>query len=193
MLREHFPEIASVEQHSPLGRTLVSLCALLDKGEADATRDFVDGLKLVLPRLRRYALSLARDPAQADDLVQFAMLKAWEHRAQFRPGTSLAAWLQTILRNGFINGKRKYRLEVPDPDGTHASGLVGLPDQEHRVDLGELTQAMDRLEPLQRQALILVAVEGMTYEDAASVFGCPPGTVKSRVSRARERLAREMA
>lgn len=82
---------------------------------------FKDDLIGLVPRLRRYALSLTVDGNEADDLVQFTLLKAWEHRGRFEPGTSLVAWLFTILRNGFINGRRKRSREVPDPDGVHAA------------------------------------------------------------------------
>ena len=78
-----------------------------------------------LPRLRRYAMSLAYDSSEADDLVQLTLLKAWEHRERFQAGTSLVAWLFTILRNGFINGRRKRRYEVPDPNGLHAAASSG--------------------------------------------------------------------
>ncbi|MCX4198626.1 sigma-70 family RNA polymerase sigma factor [Methylobacterium organophilum] len=102
------------------------------------------------------------------------------------------AWLFTILRNGFINGRRKRRLEVPDPDGVHATALSEPAAQEHSMGLTEVRAAIDRLEPAYREALILVAVDGLPYEAAASVIGCPAGTVKSRVSRARDRLLQEL-
>ncbi|WP_267422844.1 sigma-70 family RNA polymerase sigma factor [Methylobacterium sp. GC_Met_2] len=153
---------------------------------------FKDDLIGLVPRLRRYALSLTFDGNEADDLVQLTLLKAWEHRGRFEPGTSLVAWLFTILRNGFINGRRKRSREVPDPDGAHAANLSEPPRQDHTLRLRDLQAAIGRLEPAHREALMLVAVDGLPYEAAASVIGCPSGTVKSRVSRARERLTREL-
>lgn len=191
LLRDTYPEIAAPAPGSRLGEVLVRLTRALDA--AQVGRDVSAGFKAELigavPRLRRYAQSLTHHGADADDLVQHTLLKAWEHRHQFVPGTSLPAWLFTILRNGFFNGRRKHRLEVPDPDGAHAAGLANAAEQEHRASLRDLQAALDRLEPTHREALVLVAVEGMTYEAAAGVIGCPAGTVKSRVSRARAYLA----
>ncbi|MBE7197840.1 MAG: sigma-70 family RNA polymerase sigma factor, partial [Parafilimonas terrae] len=118
--------------------------------------------------------------------------KAWEHRARFAMGTNLAGWLFTILRNSFVNGWLKYRREVPDPQGLYAASLESPADQEDKVNLHDLRSALDRLDPIQREALLLVAVEDLTYEAAAELIGCPAGTVKSRVSRARDKLALEL-
>ncbi|MCJ2021516.1 sigma-70 family RNA polymerase sigma factor [Methylobacterium sp. E-065] len=193
-LREYYPEVAAVDPNSPLGAVLGRLSAVLDT--ADTCRQlpnaFKDDLIGLVPRLRRYALSLTFDGNEADDLVQFTLLKAWEHRGRFEPGTSLVAWLFTILRNGFINGRRKRSREVPDPDGAHAAHLSEPPRQDHSLRLRDLQAAIGRLEPAHREALMLVAVDGLPYEAAASVIGCPSGTVKSRVSRARERLTQEL-
>ncbi|BAQ47181.1 MULTISPECIES: sigma-70 family RNA polymerase sigma factor [Methylobacterium] len=193
-LRQYYPEIVAVEAGSRLGDVLARLTRALQTAEAgrEVSAAFKDELLGAVPRLRRYALSLAQHGADADDLVQHTLLKAWEHRRQFVPGTSLSAWLFTILRNGFFNGRRRHRLEVADPDGVHSATLTSDAVQEHRADLRDLQDALDRLEPSQREALLLVGVEGLTYEAAAVVIGCPPGTVKSRVSRARDRLAQEL-
>lgn len=194
LLRNYYPEAVAVEPGSRLGDVLARLTAALDAAQAgrEVPAEFKAGLLGAVPRLRRYAQSLTGHGAEADDLVQHTLLKAWEHRRQFAPGTSLSAWLFAILRNGFFNGRRKHRLEVPDPDGVHAAGLSSAAEQEHRADLRDLQDALDRLEPVQREALVLVAVEGLSYDAAAAVIGCPPGTVKSRVSRARDRLAEDL-
>ncbi len=191
-LRVFYPEVACIDETSPLGRVLRRLAEVLDAAETHSERSFTTDLVGVVPDLRRYALSLTRNGTESEDLVQFTLLKGWEHRASYRPGTSLKAWLFTILRNGHLNRRMKYRREVPDPEGLHAAGLASLADQEHRLDVQDLQEALARLEPAQREALLLVAVEDLTYEAAAARIGCPPGTVKSRVSRARDRLAVEL-
>ncbi|TGD95473.1 sigma-70 family RNA polymerase sigma factor [Methylobacterium nonmethylotrophicum] len=193
-LREYYPEVLALDAESRLGRVLARLTRALAAAEAgrEVTRAFKDELIGAVPRLRRYAQSLTRHGADADDLVQHTLLKAWEHRRQFTPGTSLSAWLFAILRNGFFNGRRRTGREVPDPDGAHAAALTSAAEQEHRADLHDLQRALDRLDPAQREALLLVAVEGLSYEAAADIIGCPSGTVKSRVSRARDRLAQEL-
>jgi RNA polymerase sigma-70 factor (ECF subfamily) len=191
-LCELYPEVARVDEASPLGLVLRRLARALDAAETHPERGFTTDLVGVVPDLRRYALSLTRDATESEDLVQFTLLKGWEHRASYRPGTSLKAWLFTILRNGHLNVRMKYRREVPDPEGSHAAGLASLADQEHRLAVHDVQEALARLEPAQREALLLVAVEDLTYEAAAARIGCPPGTVKSRVSRARERLAVEL-
>lgn len=193
-LQNYYPEIDGVEADSRLGRVLVRLSAALDAAEAEAQvgASFRTDLIGLVPRLRRFALSLTRDQTEADDLVQFTLLKAWEHRARFTMGTNLAGWLFTILRNSFVNGRLKYRREVPDPQGFYAASLESPADQEDKVNLHDLRSALDRLDPIQRQALLLVAVEDLTYEAAAELIGCPAGTVKSRVSRARDKLALEL-
>ncbi|BCM85527.1 sigma-70 family RNA polymerase sigma factor [Methylobacterium indicum] len=193
-LRQYYPEVVEISGGSRLGEVLARLTLALARAEAGREVPASFGAELLgaVPRLRRYALSLAPRGADADDLVQQTLLKAWEHRRQFVPGTSMPAWLFTILRNGFFNGRRRHRREVADPDGIHAAALVSEAVQEHRASLRDLQDALDRLEPGHREALLLVGVEGLTYEAAAVVLGCPAGTVKSRVSRARDRLARDL-
>jgi RNA polymerase sigma-70 factor, ECF subfamily len=194
LLRKYYPEVVDLDGGSRLGQVLARITTALDAAQAahEVPARFKEELLGAVPRLRRYAQSLTHHGADADDLVQHTLLKAWEHRRQFVPGTSLSAWLFAILRNGFFNGRRKHRLEVPDPDGTHAAGLSSAAEQEHRASMRDLQGALDRLEPAQREALVLVAVEGLTYEAAADLIGCPAGTVKSRVSRARDRLAQDL-
>jgi RNA polymerase sigma-70 factor, ECF subfamily len=193
-LRQYYPEVASIDPDSPLGAVMQRLSKALDVADANRAvpHAFKDDLISLVPRLRRYALSLTFDGNEADDLVQFTLLKAWEHRAHFQPGTSLVAWLFTILRNTFINGRRKRSREVADPDGLYASTLSEPARQDHTLNLRDLQAAIDRLEPAHREALMLVAVDGLPYEAAATVIGCPTGTVKSRVSRARDRLVQEL-
>ncbi len=156
---------------------------------AGVTPGFADGLLAAVPRLRQYAVRLARDVARAEDLVQETLLRAWEYRASYQPGTRLVAWLRTILRNVFYNNVRRRRFEVEDKDGRMAGLLLIGPGQEDRVELEAVRSALARLPAEQRDALMLIVGEDLTYEKAALRLGCEPGTVKSRVSRARTRLA----
>lgn len=142
-----------------------------------------------IPRMRGYAMSLARSAPEADDLVQDALMKAWRARDRFALGTNMQAWLFRILRNTFYNSVVAARHTVQDVDGLAAARLASQPEQEWSVRYGELLDALDRLQPNAREALLLVVGAGLSYEDAAMVCGCPVGTMKSRVKRARELLA----
>jgi RNA polymerase sigma-70 factor, ECF subfamily len=139
--------------------------------------------------LRAFAISLCGNVERADDLVQETMLRAFAHLDQFEPGTNMSAWLFTILRNLFRSEYRKRRREVEDVDGSLAESMVSQPEQAGRIEFRELQAALAQLLPDQREALILVAASGLSYEQAAEICGCPVGTVKSRVSRARTQLA----
>ena len=162
--------------------------ALRARGEA-IEPEFRNGLLAAVPSLRAFALSLTSNPARSDDLVQDTLLKGWQHRARFQPGTNLNAWLFTILRNIFYSDHRKRVREVEDQDGSYAARLATAPHQGDRLDVEDLQSALAKLPPDQREALVLVGAEGVSYEEAATIMGCKVGTVKSRVSRARGRLA----
>ena len=142
-----------------------------------------------VPRLRAFAISLTGDLDRADDLVQEALLKGLSNLDKFEPGTNLVAWLLTILRNQFHTNYRKRRREVEDPDGLLAGQLATPPEQSGALDLQDLQTALKRLPVEQREALLLVAVEGMSYEEAARMCGTGIGTIKSRINRARGRLS----
>jgi RNA polymerase sigma-70 factor (ECF subfamily) len=150
---------------------------------------FTDGVMEALPNLRAFALSLTRRLDQAEDLVQDTVLKALTKQESFEAGTNLQAWLFTILRNGFYSAHRKTSREVADEDGVYAASLVSVPDQEDKLALQDLSAALEKLPQEQRQAIILIGAEGMSYEDAAEALGTKVGTIKSRVNRARNRLA----
>jgi len=143
-----------------------------------------------LPHLRRYAMVLCRHRDQADDLVQEALLRAIDHLHQFRPGTNLRAWLFTILRNAHLNNcRRNQRYGVTSIDERPAAFEQPAPSaQADVVALKELERCMLEIPDEQREALLLVVVEGMTYEEAAEVMEVPIGTIRSRVSRARRAL-----
>jgi RNA polymerase sigma-70 factor (ECF subfamily) len=146
-------------------------------------------LLAALPRLRAFALSLCGHADQADDLVQETLVKAWANLGSFEPGSNMPGWLYTILRNEFYSRLRKRRHEVDDPDGLLAARLATLPAQEAHVHFQDFRAALFRLPPDQREALMLVGASGMSYEDAAALCNCAVGTMKSRVNRARNRLA----
>lgn len=142
-----------------------------------------------VPNLRAFAISLCGDVDRADDLVQETLVKAWNSLASFEQGTNLKAWLFTILRNTYFSECRKLRREVKDPDGELAAKLSVRPEQHGHMDLFDFNVALAKLSDDQREALVLVGAEGFSYEEVASICGCAVGTVKSRVNRARVRLA----
>ncbi len=156
----------------------------------DAVRD---QLLAFLPNLRAFALSLTGNGAEADDLVQDTILRAWGSLDRFEEGTNLEAWLFTILRNTFYSQLRKQRREVEDADGFHAARMWAAPTQEARLDFADLQSALAKLSPKLREIILLVGAEGLSYEEVASICGCPVGTVKSRANRARARLAHLLA
>lgn len=152
---------------------------------------FHDELIALLPRLRVQALALTRSKADADDLVQAAVANALAAQASFVPGTNLAAWLYRILRNRFISDRRRVR-ETLDMDDAPAEAFARPANQEDSLALRELRVEMMRLPEDQRMALVMVAVDGMSYEDVAQVMGCAVGTAKCRVFRARRTLERRL-
>jgi RNA polymerase sigma-70 factor, ECF subfamily len=150
------------------------------------TRNDLLGL---VPNLRAFAMSLCGNHERADDLVQETLLKAWGHLDSFQEGTNLRAWLFTILRNSYFSEMRKRRREVEDADGKKAATLSVAPAQQGHVDMQDFRKALDLLPPDQREALVLVGAAGMSYEETAEIAHCAVGTVKSRVNRARLKLA----
>jgi RNA polymerase sigma-70 factor (ECF subfamily) len=151
--------------------------------------DFHEQLKTVLPRLRIYALSLTRDRDAADDLVHDTVVKALTGRHSFQPGTNLAAWLFRIQRNEFISGLRRRRPTVP-VDTAVAESLSHPPHQDSGLIMREFMSAFGKLAAAQREALLLAVLEGLPYETIADHTGVSVGTVKSRISRARDTLER---
>jgi RNA polymerase sigma-70 factor (ECF subfamily) len=146
-----------------------------------------------VPSLRAFAISLSGNVDRADDLVQETLLRAWANLNSFEPGTNMSAWLFTILRNLFRSEYRKRRREVADSEGTYAETLKTQPEQTSRVEFEEFRTALAKLPADQREALILVGASGFSYEEAAGICGCAVGTIKSRVNRARTRLAELMS
>ena len=151
----------------------------------DSWRDEVLAL---IPALRAFGWSLSRNASDADDLVQETLIKAWTHRERFEPGTNLRAWLFTILRNTHYTTLARRRREVRDQDGKFAAALSSASTQQWTVEVRALWDVMMTLPDDYREALILVAAAGVSYEEAAEICGCAVGTIKSRVHRARTRL-----
>ena len=121
--------------------------------------------------------------------MQETVLKAWTNLSSFKEGTNMRAWLFTILRNTFYSEIRKHRREVEDIDGRYAAQVPDKPTQQGIMDMRDFQEAFATLPPDQREALTLVGASGFSYEEAAEVCGCAVGTVKSRVNRARAKLA----
>jgi len=149
--------------------------------------EFHSQLITLLPRLRVQALALARNRAAAEDLVQDAVANALAAQDSFTPGTNFAAWMHRILRNRFISTLRKQR-ETTDIEDLPAGLFAVGPTHEDRLVLKELGRAVNRLPVDQREALFMVVLQGMSYEDVAGSTGCAVGTAKSRVFRARRQL-----
>ena len=139
-----------------------------------------------IPRLRRYARYLTRDVEWADDLVQETLVGAMSRVGNWTPGTNLRAWLFVILRNTFISDLRRMRRSPTRApvDDAHP-GYARHGNQEPHLQFVELAHALETISGEHREVLVLVAVEGMKYEEAAEVLGVPVGTVRSRLSRAR--------
>ena len=146
-----------------------------------------------VPDLRAFAYSLSGSMDRADDLVQETLTRGIANIGTFTPGTNLAAWLTTIMRNTFINDCRKRNHTVEDPTGVFEASLTTQPEQEACAQLSELTYALQQLPLDQREAIILVGAQGLSYEEAANICRCAVGTIKSRASRARARLAELMS
>ncbi len=191
-LRTAYRDLIASEPPQHLANLTQSLDHALAAPSDGGGTGFRDALTAALPALQAFAQSLAGHPGRADDLVQETVLKAWANQERFVPGTNLKAWLFTILRNHFLSERRKHRREVEDVDGVMAGRLVVLAAQEHGADLQMVLSHIARLPAPQREALLLVGAQGLTYEAAAEVMGCQTGTVKSRVSRARAYLMEQI-
>lgn len=147
---------------------------------------FVARLENLISELRAFAVSLCRDMSIADDLVQDTCLKAWTSRDMFDEAQSMRPWLFRILRNEFYMQKRRdWRVVNLEPD-VIATALIAEAHQETAKDFARMEGIISQLPDGQRDALILILAAGMTYEEAGDVCGCSAGTIKSRVSRARE-------
>jgi RNA polymerase sigma-70 factor, ECF subfamily len=173
-----------------------------DSRATDATRatslPFRKGLIDNIPRLRRYARALVSGNADAaDDLVQETLTRALEKAHLWEPGTDLRAWLFALLHNQFINvvrqsARRGRQVGLDTPNALDAVPLSRPASQGDALALRDLRRALDQLLPEQREAMLLVALEAMPYEDVAKLVGVPVGTVRSRISRGRAMLRKLM-
>ena len=150
-------------------------------------KSFQEQLIAILPKLRIQALTLTRNATAADDLVQDALCNAIAAQESFITGTNFPAWMHRILHNRFISNLRKGR-ETSDIDDVPQAALATRAPQEDRLVLKELQTAMGQLPPEQREALMMVAIQGMSYDELADITRCAIGTGKSRVFRARRQL-----
>lgn len=151
--------------------------------------DFLDDLGAAVPALRRYARALTRNADIADDLVQDCLERALNKRALWRPTGTLQAWLFHILINLYRNdlrGRKRRGPHVPLDDMVVEPAFAA--PQPGRVALAEMARAIERLADEHREALLLVALEGLSYEEAAHALDIPIGTLMSRLSRARAAL-----
>ena len=144
-------------------------------------------LAALLPELRAYARFLARDRSKSDDLVQDTVVRALGALGQFQAGTSLKAWMFTILRNAFYEQVRRRKREDAALALHARTASEGL--QLHHGEITDLSQLLWLLPPLLREALVLVGAQEMTHEEAAEICGVPVGTMRARVSRARKQLS----
>ena len=150
---------------------------------------FHDMLVAHLPRLQAYAIMLTRDRAVAADLLQETALRALRAQHQFAPGTNFTAWMYKILRNEHFSSLRRSKRKFTGLDDMPEELLSRSGGQESHVMAREVTRAMNHLRADQREVLVLICAGGMSYEEAADSIGCSVGTVKSRLWRARSRMA----
>jgi RNA polymerase sigma-70 factor, ECF subfamily len=151
--------------------------------------NFKADLVAEIPNLRAFAASLSGSVTLADDLVQDTLLRAWSNSEKFQVGTNLRAWLFTILRNTYYSHYRKRAREVQDTDGMYSARLAVVGDQESHLDLADFRKALAKLPAEQREALTMIGATGLSYEEAAEICGVAIGTIKSRLNRARTKLA----
>ena len=154
--------------------------------------DFARLLEAEIPRLRRYARALTRDVTRADDLVQSCLMRAVAKQHLWQPGTDLRAWLFTILHNQHVNDVRRSAREGNTVELSAATELTVQSNAIDSLQLRDLETALGRLAPEQRQVILLVGLEGMAYEQVATILGVPVGTVRSRLSRGRDQLRQLM-
>jgi len=155
----------------------------------EATADTIAAMKAEIPRLRRFARYMTRDADYSDDLVQECLTRAIANIGSWQPGTNLRAWLFVILKNVFRNDKRRAQHDIAYRNGLEKDApLYSAPQQHNHLILTEVQNAVMALTDDHREVLMLIAVEGLRYEEAAAVLNISVGTVKSRLSRARTAL-----
>jgi RNA polymerase sigma-70 factor, ECF subfamily len=149
----------------------------------------IHAMRAEIPRLRRFARYMTRDADYADDLVQECLTRAIANIGSWQPGTNLRAWLFVILKNVFRNDKRRAQHDIAYRNRMETDAqMVSKAAQHHHLILSEVQEAFLQLTEDHREVLMLIAVEGLRYEEAAEVLNISVGTVKSRLSRARTAL-----
>jgi RNA polymerase sigma-70 factor (ECF subfamily) len=191
-LRREYADPLKQKVPTKLLRLLKRTSEVIRAHQEPLDKAFVDEMMAVLPQLRIYAISLEKDHVRADDLVQETIVKALANYDRFEMGTCLRSWLFTILKNQFFTLIRRRGREVEDVDGFFAQKLTVAPDQHDKLCHSELAAAMEGLRDQEREVLLMVALDGLSYEEAAARMGCAIGTIKSRVNRARKHLAENM-
>ena len=154
--------------------------------------EFARLLEAEIPRLRRYARALTRDVVRADDLVQSCLTRAIAKQHLWQPGTDLRAWLFTILHNQHVNDVRRSAREGNKVELTEAPQLTVQSNAIPSLELRDLETALGKLPPEQREVILLVGLEGLAYEECATILQVPVGTVRSRLSRGRDQLRQLM-
>ena len=150
---------------------------------------FRDQLVAMIPQLRSFARGLCGWRDMADDLAQDTMTRAWSARASYTPGTNFRAWMFMIMRNQFYTSIRKSaRMTSLDPEVAERT-LVQMPEQQHHIHVEDVAKALQKLPYEQREVLLLIGANGVSYEEASEIIGCAIGTIKSRLARGRKALA----
>lgn len=163
--------------------------AASDPADGDPDKVFRDQLVALLPSLRAFARGLCRHREMADDLAQDTMMRAWAARASYTQGSNFRAWMFMIMRNQFYTTLRKNsRTTSLDPEVAERV-LVSAPAQQDGINVDDVAKALQKLPAEQREVLLLVGANGVSYEEAAEIMGCAMGTVKSRLARGRAALA----
>lgn len=162
---------------------------LIPRKAKTLSTSFEQDLLALLPRLRRFAVGLCGNPADGDDLCQMSLERALANRSKWQEGTRLDSWMYRVMRNIWIDEGRattRRRETFVDEDAGLSVGGDGA--QEHAVELSMVDRAMQKLPEDQREAVLLVMVEGYAYKEAAEIVGCPVGTLNSRLVRGRDAL-----
>jgi RNA polymerase sigma-70 factor (ECF subfamily) len=158
-------------------------------GKADMAIEVGQEMVALLPRLRRFARGLCKSADQADDLVQGACERAWRAIDSWKPGTRFDSWMYRIVRNLWIDQTRRERMDSLDDDPIEVAGEDGRRTVEVRLELQDVRAHISTLPADQREVLVLVCIEDMSYREAAEILQVPIGTVMSRLARARTALS----
>lgn len=142
-----------------------------------------------MPKLRKFAGKLTRNATEADDLLQSTLLRALEKKTYFETGTDLFKWSSKIMYNIFVTDyRRKTKFETQYDPATQIENRSVEPDQQTKLEVKALAEAMEHISPEHREILVMVCVKGMQYQEVADLLAIPVGTVRSRLSRARSQL-----